>query len=74
LQSVTANYVESREFKTVFRITDLRAKNVSQDIGFAATPGAGACPPQKLQIKIGFAAVIPADGEFVPDLLNVSRL
>jgi len=47
--------------------------NVAQDIGFALAPGARATTTQRLQWHKALRAIVPFDGQFLANLLNIDR-
>jgi hypothetical protein len=76
LQGVTADGLKSGEKKTVVGITDpalAGADDVSEDIRLAPASSAWARSAEELQVEIRLGPVIPADGQFAADLLDVRR-
>ena len=47
--------------------------NVAQDIGLALAPGARATTTQRLQRHKALRAIVPFDGQFLANLLNIDR-
>lgn len=73
LQGVTANDLKTREIETVVGITDFWSNDISENIGLAPASSAGAGSPEELQVEIRLGSVIPADSQFIADLLDVGR-
>ena len=71
LHGITAHQVETGQPKTAVRIFYGRPGDVTQDIGFSAASCAWAGAAKKRKIEIRFGAVVPLNGKFVSDLLNV---
>src|SRR5208282_2345201 len=74
LNRITAHANDADQFKSfrgqgLFRIS----VNVPHDVHLALATRARTTSPQFLQRNETFAAVIPLDGQFVADLLNVHR-
>jgi hypothetical protein len=74
LQGITADDLETRKREAVVVVRNLRARNVTKNVGLAATGGAWTRAPQRLQIEKRFATIVPHDAEFTANLLNVGRL
>ena len=74
LQGITADDIETRQLKTSRRIAHVRPGDVAEHIRFPAARRARTGTAKELQIKIRFRSVIPLNGEFVSDLLDVGWL
>ena len=75
LQGVAAHAAQADQLKSIGgeRALGLLV-NIAQDVGLTLAAGAGAAPPQHWQWNVTLRTIIPLDGEFVPDALNVSGL
>jgi hypothetical protein len=73
LHSVTADNVETGELKAVFRVAHpaWAGHDIAENVRFAAARRARASAPQERQLKKGFRAVVPLNGKFIADLLDV---
>jgi hypothetical protein len=74
LQGITADDIETRQLKTSRPIAHVGPGDVAEHIRFPAARRARAGSAKELQIKIRFHSVIPLNGEFVSDLLDVGWL
>jgi len=74
LEGITADKIETGQFKALLGIGNTRPVDMAKYIRFAAASCARACPPEKLEEKIRLSAVVPANGQLVADLLNVQWL
>ena len=59
--------------KAGLRVRDLRLRHVAQDIGLAPASGAWTMPAKRLELDVGFLAVVPGNGPFIPDHLEIAR-
>jgi hypothetical protein len=73
LQGIATDQLPSGKFETLGRVSHIRPGNIAQHIRLATARSARAGPPQTLKGKVGFFAIIPLQGEFFPDELNVLR-
>ena len=71
LQCVTAHQIESDELEALVRVTYMRPHNLTKHIRFAAARRARTRAPQQFKFEKRFGAVIPGNGQFVSDLLDV---
>src|ERR1700745_1121431 len=74
LQCITANQIESDELEALVRVFYVRTHNLSEHIRLAATSRARARTPQQFKFEKRLGAVLPGNGQFVSDLLNVRWL
>lgn len=75
LNGVPSYIIEANQLKSLWRKRLRRSfVDIAHNVRFAFTPGAWAIPPQLLQRNITFAAILPFDGQFSPNLLNVRGL
>lgn len=47
--------------------------DIAHDVRFSLARGAGTMPPKLFQRHKTFAAIVPLDGQFIADRLNVQR-
>src|SRR6478672_10691523 len=71
LDCITAYQIESDELEALFGVADIRTHNLTEHIRFAPASRAWACAPQQFEFQKRFGAVIPGNGQFVSDLLDV---
>ena len=74
LQCVTAYQIESGELEALIRVAHMRTRNLTEHIRLATASRARTCAPQQFEFQKRFGAVIPGNGQFVSDLLNVRWL
>ena len=74
LDCVTAHQIESGKLETLIGVAHMRTRNLTEHIRFAAASCARACAPQQFEFQKRFGAVIPGNGQFVSDLLDVRWL
>ena len=75
LQGITAHAAQADQLKSIGGERTLgMLVNIAQDVRLTLAAGAGAAPPQHWQWNVTLPAIIPLDGEFVPDALNVGGL
>ena len=75
LNGVPSDIIEADQLKSLGR-ERLRRRfiDIAHNIRFPFATGTWAIPPQLLQGNITFAAILPFDGQFSPNLLNVCGL
>ena len=73
LQSITAHQIESDGLKAFVRVAHVRTQNETEHIRLPAASRARARAPQQFKLQKRFSAVIPGNGQFVPDLLDIIR-
>ena len=73
LDCITAHQIESGELEALFGVTYIRTHNVTEHIRLATASRAWARAPQPFEFQKRFGAVIPGNGQFVSDLLDVAR-
>jgi hypothetical protein len=73
LQSIAADNLKSDKPKAVVGIIDIRPKDVPKNIRLATARSAWTGATKELQIEIRLRAVIPTNGQFITDLLDVCR-
>lgn len=71
LQSIAADDIEARQLEALIGISHVRSQDVTEHIWLAAARRTWAGPTQVWQIKIGFFSVVPMNGEFISDLLDI---
>ena len=71
LQGISTDHSKSRQHKTFFRIANFGPHHISENIRFAATGCARAGATQEFQRKIRFNIIIPPDGQFFANQLNI---
>src|SRR6476469_7174167 len=74
LQCVTAHQVESHKLEALIGVAHIRTHNLTEHIRLAAASRARAGAPQQFEFQKRFGAVIPGNGQFVSDLLDVAWL
>jgi hypothetical protein len=74
LQGVTANDIKTIQLKAFSSVGYGGPADVADNIRFAAAGRAWAGATKDFQVQIRFGLVIPLNGQFVPNLLNVRRL
>src|SRR6266550_5236275 len=74
LECITAHEIESDKFEALVGVAHMRTHNLTEHIRLAAASRARTCAPQQLKFQKRFGAVIPANGQFVSDLLDVGGL
>src|SRR5436190_1987563 len=74
LDGVAADVGDARELKRLWRQRPVRILiDIPQDVAFAFAACARASTPQRFQPHKAFAPIIPLDGQFIADLLNIRR-
>ena len=73
LNCVTADKLKIDQLETVVRVAHAWSQNISQNIRLATARRARTGASEELEIEIRFRPVIPLNGEFASDLLNVGR-
>jgi len=73
LQCITAHEIESDKLEAFVRVAHVRTQNVTEHIRFAAARRARARAPQQFKFQKRFGTVIPDNGQFVSDLLDIIR-
>ena len=74
LDGVAAHVGDAPELKRLGRQRFVRILiNVPHDVGLAFAPGAGTTTSQRLQPHKTLAAILPSDGQFIANLLNIHR-
>src|SRR5262249_1585786 len=71
LQCIAADKVESEKLKALVGMAYIRTHNMTEHIRFAAARCARACAPHQFEFYKRFGAIVPGNGQFVPDLLDV---
>lgn len=74
LHGITADEVKAGKLKTLWRVADIRSRNIAENIRLASTCSARTGTAEQFQAEIRFRVVIPLNGEFVSDLLDIFRL
>ena len=74
LQCITAHQIASDKLETLVGVTHLRTHNLPEHIRLAAASRARTRVPQQFKFQKRFGAVIPGNGQFVSDLLDVRWL
>jgi hypothetical protein len=74
LECITAYKIESDEREALVGVAHMRPHNLTEHIRLAATSRARARAPQQFEFKKRFGTVIPSNGQFVSDLLDVRWL
>ena len=74
LERIATDEIPAAKLETLVGVTDVRPNDLAHYIRLATAGRAGAGRAQEAERKKGFAPVVPFDGEFVPDLLDVLRL
>src|SRR5436305_15152657 len=74
LECITAHQIESDELEALVGVAHMRPHNLTEHIGLAAASRARARTPQQFEFQKRFGAVIPGNGQFVSDLLDVAWL
>jgi hypothetical protein len=73
LQCITAHEIESDKREAFVRVAHVRTQNVTEHIRLAAARRAGTRAPQQFKFQKRFGTVIPGNGQFVSDLLDIIR-
>ena len=74
LDCITAHQIESGELEALVGVAHMRTRNLTEHIRLATASRARACAPQQFEFQKRFGAVIPGNGQFVSDLLDVRWL
>ena len=72
LQCITAHKIEPDKLKAFVGVAHKRTDNVTEHIRLPAASGARARAPQQFEFQKRFGAIIPGNGQFVSDLLDVA--
>src|SRR5207244_12216535 len=73
LQCITAHEIESDKLEAFIGVAHMRTRNLTELIRLAAASRARTSAPQQFKFQKRFGAVIPGNGQFVSDLLDVAR-
>jgi hypothetical protein len=73
LECITAHQIESDKLEALVGVAHMRTHNLTEHIRLAAASRARARAPQQFELQKRFSAVIPGNGQFVSDLLDVAR-
>ena len=73
LHCVTAHEIESDKLEAFVRVAHVRTRNVTEHIRLAAARRARTRAPQQFKFQKRFGPVIPGNGQFVSDLLDIIR-
>jgi len=71
LYRITARQIESDKLKALPGIAHMWTHNVTENVQLAATRSARARASQQLEFQKRFGGVIPGNGQFIANLLNV---
>src|SRR5882672_10052289 len=74
LQCIAADEIESDKLEALLRVAHLRTHNLTEHIRLAAASRARTRATQQFKFQKRFGAVIPGNGQFVSDLLDVARI
>src|SRR5947199_6969572 len=74
LECITAHQIESDKLEALVSVAHMRTHNLTEHIRLAAASRARTRAPQQFEFHKRFGAVTPRNGQFVSDLLDVSRL
>jgi hypothetical protein len=74
LQCITTHEIESDEVEAFIAIAHMRTHNLTEHIRLTATSCAWARAPQQSEFQKRFRAIVPRNGEFVSDLLDIAWL
>src|SRR5215475_10495539 len=74
LQCITAHELESKKGETLVRIANMRTDHLTEHIRLATTGGAWTRAPQQFKFQKRFDPVVPGNGQFLSDLLDVGGL
>src|SRR4029077_15733793 len=74
LECITAHKIESNEVEALLGVAHMRSHNLTEHIRLAAASRARAGAPQQFEFQKRFGAVIPGNGQFFSDLLDVAWL
>ena len=72
LDCITAYQIESDELEALFGVAHIRTHNLAEHVRFAAASRAWARAPPQFKFQKRFRAVIPSNGQFVSDLLDIA--
>jgi hypothetical protein len=73
LQCITAHEIESDKLEAFVRVAHMWTHNLTEHIRLPAASRARARAPQQFKFQKRFGAVIPGNGQFVSDLLDIIR-
>ena len=72
LEGVTADKGVAAQAEGAGRVvSDVRLLDLAVDVGLALATGAGTGTAHRFQVQVAFDAVVPLDGEFVANRLDV---
>jgi len=74
LQRISAYKIEAGKLKTLVCVSHMRAQHIAQRVRLATTRCARTRAPEHLEFQIRFLSIVPANRQFVSDLLNVCWL
>ena len=72
LQCITADKIESEKLEALVGVVHMRTHNLTEYIRLAAASRARTRAPQQFKFQKRFRAVIPSNGQFVSDLLDIA--
>jgi hypothetical protein len=73
LESIAADKIPAAKLKTLVAVTNSWPDDFTHHVRLAAAGRARAGAAQEAERQKGLAPVIPLDGEFSPDLLDICR-
>ena len=73
LQCIPAHQIESDKLEALVGVAHMRTHNLTEHIRLAAASRARTRAPQQFKFQKRFGAVIPGNGQFVSDLLDIIR-
>src|SRR6184192_297768 len=73
LECITAHEIESDKLEALVGVAHMRTHNLTEHIRLAAASRARTCTPQQFKFQKRFGAVIPGNGQFASNLLDVAR-
>src|SRR5262249_51207939 len=74
LQRITAHDVEFEKVKALVGVAYMWAHDSTEHIRLTAARSAGTCAPQQFEFQKRFSAIIPRNGQFISNLLDVVGL
>ena len=74
LQCIPAHLIESDKLEAFVGVAHVRAHDITKHVRLAPASCARATAPQQFEFQKRFGAVVPGNGEFVSDLLDVAGL
>ncbi len=72
LQCIPAHQIQSDKLEALVGVAHMRTQNLTQHIRLASASCARARAPQQFEFHKRFRAVIPGNGQFVSDLLDIA--